>query len=70
METQKTPNSQSNLQKEITELEESGSLTSDYTPKLESSIQYGAHKQKKKYRSVEQDRKIRDKLTYLWSPNL
>ena len=31
METQKTPNSQSNLEKEKTELEESGSLTSDYT---------------------------------------
>ena len=34
METQKTPNSQSNLEKEKTELEESGSLTSDYTTKL------------------------------------
>ena len=31
METQKTPNSQSNLEKEKTELEESASLTSDYT---------------------------------------
>ena len=35
METQKTPNSQSNLKKEKTELEESGSLTSDYTTKLQ-----------------------------------
>ena len=26
--------------------------------------------QKQKYRSVEQDRKSRDKLTHLWSPNL
>ena len=26
--------------------------------------------QKKKYRSVEQDRKARDKPTHLWSPNL
>ena len=34
METQKTLNSQSNLEKE-TELEESGSLTSDYTTKLQ-----------------------------------
>ena len=35
METQKTPNSQSNLDKEKTELEESGSRTSDYTTKLQ-----------------------------------
>ena len=34
MEKQKTPNSQSNLEKEKTELEESGSLTSDYVIKL------------------------------------
>ena len=34
METQKTPNSQSNLEKE-NELEELGSLTSDYTTKLQ-----------------------------------
>ena len=34
METQKTPNSQSNLKKEK-QLEESGSLTSDYTTKLQ-----------------------------------
>ena len=38
METQKTPTSQSNLEKE--ELEESTSLTSDYTIKLQSSRQY------------------------------
>ena len=35
METQKTLNSQSNLEKEETELEESDSLTSDYTTKLQ-----------------------------------
>ena len=40
METQKTPNSQSNLEKE-NQLEESGSLASDYTTKLQSSTQYG-----------------------------
>ena len=34
METQKTPNSQSNLEKEK-QLEESSSLTSDYTTKLQ-----------------------------------
>ena len=39
METQKTPNSQSKSWK--IELEESGSLTSDYTTKLQSSKQYG-----------------------------
>ena len=34
METEKTPNSQSNLEGKKTELEESDSLTSDYTTKL------------------------------------
>ena len=33
METQKTPNSQSSLEGKKTELEESDSLTSDYTTK-------------------------------------
>ena len=40
MEAQKTPNSQSNLEKEK-QLEESASLTSDYITKLQSSRQYG-----------------------------
>ena len=35
METQKTPISQSNLEKKKTGLEEPGSLTSDYTTKLQ-----------------------------------
>ena len=35
METQKTLNSQSNLDKEKMELEKSGFLTSDYTTKLQ-----------------------------------
>ena len=35
METQKTPNSQSNIEGKKTELEESDSLTSDYTTKLQ-----------------------------------
>ena len=35
METKKTPNSQSNLGGKKMELEESGSLTSDYTTKLQ-----------------------------------
>ena len=58
---QKTPNNQSNLEKEKTELEKSSSLTSDYSMVLA---------QKQKYRSVEQDRKHRDKLTHLLSTNL
>ena len=43
MQKQKTPNSQSNPEggKKPTELEESGSLTSDYTTKLQSSKRYG-----------------------------
>ena len=42
METQKTSNSQSNLEKERRmELEESTCLTSDYTTKLQSSRQCG-----------------------------
>ena len=35
METQKTPNSQSNLEKERTKLEVSHSLTSEYTTELQ-----------------------------------
>ena len=35
METQKTLNSQSNLEEKNAELEESGSLTSDYITKLQ-----------------------------------
>ena len=41
METQKTLNSQSSLEKSRMELEESPFLTSDYTTKLQSSRQYG-----------------------------
>ena len=41
METQKNPNSQSSLEKEEMELEESIFLTSDYTTKLQSSRQHG-----------------------------
>ena len=37
----KTPNSQSKSWKRKLKLEESGSLTSDYTTKLQSSKQYG-----------------------------
>ena len=41
METEKSLNSQNNLEKEE-QLEQSHSLTSDYTTKLQASKQYGA----------------------------
>ena len=69
METQKTPNSQSSLEGKKTELEESGSLTSDYNTKLQYQDNM-VLAQKQKYRSMEQDRKPRDKPTHLWSTNL
>ena len=40
VKTEKTLNSQSNLEKEKMELEESGSYTSNYTTKLQKSRQY------------------------------
>ena len=49
------------------ELEESGSLTSDYTAKLKSSKWYGTGT---KTKTTEQDRKLRDKPMHLWSINL
>ena len=42
METQKVLNSQSSLEKEKIELEESTSLSSDYTAKLQLSRQHDA----------------------------
>ena len=62
METQKTPNSQSSLEKEWSG-EESAFLTSYYTTK--SSRQYGT---KHKYRPMEQDGKPRNKPMHLWVP--
>ena len=55
-EKQKTPNSQSNLKKEKTELEESGSLSLDSTTKLQSSKQYGTGT--KKNRHIDQRNRI------------
>ena len=69
METQKTPNSQSNLEKEIWSWR-------NQTPGLQTILQSYSNldsmvlAQKQKYRSMEQDRKPRDKLTHLWSINL
>ena len=68
METQKTSNSQSSLEKEKMELEESGSLASDYTTKL-SSQDSMVLAQKQTYRSMEQDGKPRDTPTHPWSIN-
>ena len=55
------------------EIEESGSQTSGYTTKLQSSKQCGTGTKKKKKtqkcRSVEQDKKLRDKSMHLWSTN-
>ena len=69
METQKTLNSQSSLE---------GKKPSwrNQTPWLQNILQSYSNQdnivlaQKQKYRSVEQDRKPRDKPTHLWSTNL
>ena len=63
MGLQRTSNSQSNLDKED-ELEESTCLTSDYTTKLQSSNSM-VLAQRQKHRSMEQNRKPRDKSAYL-----
>ena len=69
METQKTPNSQSSLE---------GKQWSwrNQAPGLQTVLQSYSNQdnmvlaQKQKYRSMEQDRKLRDKPTHLWSTNL
>ena len=67
METQKTPNSQSNLEKEKRSWR-------NQAPRLQTILQSYSHQdnmvltQKQKYRSMEQDRKPRDKPTHIWSP--
>ena len=69
METQKTLNSQSNLEK--------GKRSWRYQdPGLQTILQCYSNQdsmvltQKQKYRSMEQDRKPRDKPTHIWSPYL
>ena len=69
METQKTPNSQSSLEGKKTELEESDSLTSDYTTNY-SNQDNMVLSEKQKHRTMEQNRKPSDKPTHLWSTNL
>ena len=67
METQKTPNSQSNLENEKRNLR-------NQPPWLQTILQSYSNQdsmvleQKQKYRSMEQDRKPRDKPTHIWSP--
>ena len=69
METQKTPNNKSNLGKEKWSW-------NNQAPCLQTILQSYSNQdsmvlaQKQKYRSVEQDRKPRDKPMYLWSINL
>ena len=67
METQKIPNSQSNLEKEKWSWR-------NQAPGLQNILHsYGnldsmLLAQKQKYRSMEKDRKPRDKPTRIWSP--
>ena len=67
METQKTPNSQSDLEKEKWSWR-------NQAPGLQTILQSYNNQdsmvlaQKQKYRSMEQDRKHRDKPTHIWSP--
>ena len=68
METQKTPNSQSNLAKEKRSWR-------NQVPGLQTIQSYSNQDslvlaQKQKYRSMELDRKPRDKPTHLWPTNL
>ena len=69
METQKTPNSQSSLEKEKQSWR-------NQAPGLQTTLQSHSNQdmmvlaQKQKYRSMEQDRKLRDKPMHIWSPYL
>ena len=69
METEQTPNSQNNLEKEKQSWR-------NQAPWLQSVLQSYSHQnvmvlaQKEKCRSMEQDRKSRNKPTHLWSINL
>ena len=69
METQKTPNSQSNIEKEKR-------CWKNQAPWLQTILQSYTDQdsmvlaQIQKYRSMEQDRKPRDKLMHIWSPYL
>ena len=70
MEIQKISNSQSNLEKEEWNWRNQPALTSGSTTKLQSLRQYGTGINSGIYRSMEQNRKPRDKSTHLWTPYL
>ena len=69
MDTQKTPNSQSNLEKEKRSWR-------NQAPGLQTILQsysnqdYMVVAEEQKYTSVEQDRNPRGKPTHIWSPYL
>ena len=69
VETHKTPNSQSNPEKEKQSWK-------NWAPRPQTTLQSYSNQdsmvlaQNQKYRSIEQDRKPRNKPTYLWSTNL
>ena len=69
METQKSPKSQSNLEKEK-------QSWMNQAPRLQPILQSYSNQdsmvlaQNQKYRSMEQDRKPRDKPMHIWSPYL
>ena len=67
METQKTPNSQSNLEKEKQSWRNQAPGLQTISYSNQDSMVLA---QKQNYRSVEQDRKPRDKPTHIWSTNL
>ena len=69
METQKTPNSQSNLKKEKQSWQNQA-LGLQTILKSYSNQGSMVLTQNQKYRSMEQDRKLRDKPTHIWSPYL
>ena len=69
MEIQKTSNSQRNLEKEEQNWR-------NQSARLQALVQSHSHQdsmvlaQRQKYRSMEQNRKPRDKSTHLWTPYL
>ena len=63
METQKTSNSQSNLEKEEWNWK-------NQPASLQALLQSHSHQDSMVYRPMEQNRKPRDKSTHIWTPYL